>query len=122
VVLAEGGPLFLCVYDVPLPFPLDRKRPTDGIFGVGLVLCPERTQAGMARVAAHYERTAPSTMETLPRLPALHRLAIGNPAGRLLRLLQSLAEGAAETFSMALLDGWVKVSVEPCSPAGTFSN
>jgi hypothetical protein len=121
-VQAENGPLLLCVYDVPLPFPLDMKRPTDGIFGVGLVLCPEQTQAGMARVAAHYERTAPCTRETLPRLPALHRLATGNPAGRLLRLLESLAGGAAETFSMALLDGWVKVSVEPCSAVGTFSN
>ena len=43
--------------------------------------------------------------------PALRDLARGNPAARTLRLLEALARGAVDDFSMALLDGRVEVRV-----------
>ena len=50
----------------------------------------------------------------MPRLLAPAPACHGNPAARLLRLLETLARGPRD-FSMALLDGRVKVRVEPCS-------
>jgi hypothetical protein len=121
-VQAENRPLLLCVYDVPLPPPLDAQHPIDGAFGVGLVLAPEGASFGMARISVRYDGNAASARDSLPRLSALHQLAAGNPAARLLRLLESLALGVPDTFSMTLLDGRVEARVEPCSLAGTFSN
>jgi len=120
-VQAENRPLLLCVYDVPLPTPLDVKHPTEGSVGVGLVLAPELAPGGMARIAVRYAASPPAA-DVLPRLPALHRLARSNPAARLLRLLETLARGVPDTLAMPLLDGRVEVRVEPCSPGGTFSN
>jgi hypothetical protein len=121
-VHAEHRPLLLCVYDVPLPAPLDAKHPTDRAFGVGLVLAPEGACSGMARIAVRYARSLDGAPGSLPRLSALHRLAVGNPAARLLRLLESLACQAPDTFSMALLNGRVEVRLEPCSPASAYSS
>jgi hypothetical protein len=120
-VQAEDRPLLLCVYDVPLPPPLDAKHPTDGPFGVGLVLIPGQASSGLAQIAVRYARST-SAADVLPRLPALQRLARGNPAARLLRLLETLARVVPDTLSMSLLDGRVEVRVEPCSPGVTFSN
>jgi len=121
-VHAERRPLLLCVYDEPLPAPLDAKHPTDGTFGVGLVLAPEDASAGMARIDVRYAGSSEGVADWLPRLSALHRLAKGNPAARLLRLLESLARQVPDTFSMPLLDGRVDVRLEPCSPADRFLN
>lgn len=121
-VHSERRPLLLCVYDVPLPVPLEAKHPTEGAFGVGLVLAPGGASAGIARIDVRYTSSSEGDADWLPRLPALHRLAAGNPAARLLRLLESLASHRPDTFSMALLDGRVKVRLEPCSPGGTFLN
>jgi len=120
-VQAGDRPLLLCVYDVPLPPPLDVKHPTDAAFGVGLVLVPEQAFGGMARIAVRYAGSK-CAVDELPRSAALHGLARGNPAARLLRLLETLARGVPDTLSMSLLDGRVEVRVEPCSPAVTFSN
>jgi hypothetical protein len=121
-VRAERRTLLLCVYDEPLPAPLDAKNPTDCAFGVGLVLAPEDASAGLARIDVQYTGTPGSTADWLPRMSALHRLTMSNPAARLLRLLESLARQIPDTFSMPLLDGRVEVRLEPCSPAGTSSN
>jgi hypothetical protein len=121
-VQAESKPLLLCVYDVPLPPPLDTKHPTHGSFGASLVLAPEATQPGMAAIAVRYAATTRTATDALPRSPALHRLAAGNPAARLLRLLETLACAVPDEFSMALLNGGVKVRVQPCSPADSSSN
>ena len=118
-VHAERRPLLLCVYDVPLPAPLDVKHPTEGAVGVGLVLAPDGASAGMARIDVRYTGCPAGDADWLPRLSTLHRLAAGNPAARLLRLLESLASHVPDAFSLALLDGQVKVRLEPCSPGGT---
>ena len=121
-VHAERKPLLLCVYDVPLPVPLDAKNPTDGVFGVGLVLAPEGASSGIARIDVRYARNSEGVLNSLPRLPALRQLAVGNPAARLLRLLESLARQIPDAFAIALLDGRVEVRLEPCSPVNTFLN
>ena len=44
-VQTECRPLLLCVYDVPLPAPLDAKRQTCGSFGAAFVLAPGPVKA-----------------------------------------------------------------------------
>ena len=55
-------------------------------------------------------------------LVALRDLARGNPAARTLRLLEALARGAVDDFSMPLLNGRVTVRVTPCSAVRTSWN
>ena len=38
---AEREPVLLCLYDAPMPSPLDVKRPTTGLFGAAVVLAPD---------------------------------------------------------------------------------
>ncbi len=116
-VETQRRPLLLCVYDVPLPFPLHAKRATSGSFGVGLVLAPNGGRAPLAQLAIRYEGVRPLPGTQAPKQPALRDLASGNPAARLLRLLEALARGTADEYAMALLDGRVAVRVTPCSTA-----
>ena len=118
----ERRPVLLCVYDVPLPSPLDASRPTGESFGAGLVLTPERCPNALAHLAVRYDGTPSTPGSDTPRLPSLRELARGNPAARMLRLLETLALGVADDFSMALLDGRVEVRVRPCSAAHASSN
>jgi Beta-ketoacyl synthase, N-terminal domain len=121
-VQTERRPLLLCVYDAPLPAPLHAKRQTCGSFGAAFVLAPRAGQSSLCRLDVHYEGTPPVPGSEAPHLPALHDLARGNPAARMLRLLEALARNVADNFSMALLDGRVAVRVTPCSTARASSN
>jgi hypothetical protein len=121
-VRTECRPLLLCVYDLPLPAPLDGSRPTMGSFGAGFVLAPESDHSDLARLTIRYGGTPPAPDSGAPRLETLLGLARGNPAARMLRLLETLALGVADDFSMALLDGRVEVKVWPCSPAPASSS
>jgi hypothetical protein len=113
-IQTESRPVLLCVYDAPLPAPLDARRPTRGAFGAGLVLAPERGQKAVAQLSLCYGRTSPPSEADTPRLPALSLLARSNPAARILRLLEALASRTVDAFSMALLDGRVDLKVRPC--------
>ena len=122
-VRTECRPLLLCVYDVPLPAPLDGSRPTMRIVWRRVRSCArEPVDSDLARLTIRYDGTPPAPGSEAPRLPALLELARGNPAARMLRLLETLARGVADDFSMALLDGRVEVRVRPCSPAPASSN
>jgi hypothetical protein len=101
-VAATNAPVLLVCYDHPFPDPLGAARPTLGSFGVGLVLAPG---AGLA--LAH---GAPPAAPSLPRNPALHALARGNPAARALPLLEALAAGSPGRFSLPLLTGGLTVT------------
>ena len=114
-------PLLLCVYDLPLPAPLNGSRPTMGSFGAGCVLAPDSDSSDLARLI-RYDGSPPAPDSEAPRLRALLDLARCNPAARMLRLLETLALGVADDFSMALLDGRVEVRVRPCSPAPASSS
>jgi hypothetical protein len=121
-VRTERRPLLLCVYDVPLPAPLDASRRTCESFGAALVLAPDAGGNVLSRLDVHYAGAPPVPGSEAPRHPALRDLARGNPAARMLRLLETLARGVPDDFSMALLDGRVEVRVTPCSTARASSD
>ena len=105
---AEREPVLLCVYDVPMPSPVDVQRPTLDLFGAALVLRPEGPGPCLqidwaSETAAHPE----------PLDPALRSLAAHNPAARSIRLLEALARGTADAFDAALLDGHLRIAVDP---------
>jgi hypothetical protein len=118
---AEFWPVLLCAYDAPMPEPLGSARPTAGAFGAALVLLPERGAGAMARLHIGHAAAPPAPGRDLPRNAALHDLSRGNPAARILRLLEALARQEADELSIALLDGRIDVSVHPCS-AGSASS
>ena len=113
----ERTPVLLCVYDAPLPPPLDACRPTSAAFAAAFVLEPEETAGSLARLTAHYEPQPCSHDQEAPRLPALRPLAQGNPAARSLRLLEALALPSADDLAAGLLDGRILISVRACSTA-----
>lgn len=113
-VEVEQQPMLLCVYEVPLAEPLAPRRPTDGSFGVGLVLAPRRDGQALGRLSLGYRPGGVAPEEQAPRATTWRELAAGNPAARLLRLLESLALGAADHFALGLLDGRVEITLQPC--------
>jgi hypothetical protein len=120
-VRATQQPQLVCIYEAPMPPPLDAKRPTSGAFGVGLLLAPQAKRNTLARLSVCYQPgVAPNN--SMPRLTALHSLARGNPAAQLLPLLEALARGAPVAFSLALLESSLRVTVQPCSRASESSN
>ncbi len=105
---AEREPVLLCVYDVPMPAPLDASRPTEGVFGAAFVLVPE------ARAPTISVAWAGQNHEEQPQsIAGLHALAAGNPAARSLPLLEILARGGGGRFALDLLDGALLVTVAP---------
>ena len=102
---AERAPVLLCVYDVPMPPPLDAKRPVGGVFGAAFVLVPD---GDGPRIALQWSGEAG---DSEPLNPALRPMAAGNPAARSLRLLEALAREMNDAFTVALLDGCLGVRV-----------
>ena len=118
----EREPVLLCIYDSPLPPPLDTGHSMQSAFGVGLVLTPLPNEAALSRLSIMYSANPPPPGSETPHLPALQPLARSNTAARMLRLLETLARGAPDTLSLALLDGHVNVTLSPCSRACRSSN
>ena len=104
----EGEPVLLCVYDTPMPPPLDAVRSLSCVFGVALVLAPDG--AG-PRLSVRWDG-APATGQQ-PLHPALLAVAAGNPAARSLRLLEALARGGRHEFDLDYLGGRLQVGVTP---------
>lgn len=111
-VHAEGEPVLLCLYDVPIPEPLGGVRPTCAPFGMGLVLVPPGADTA-PRLRVRYDPAPPDPGADLPRDPALHPLAHGNPAARALPLLEALARGEAAEVQAPYLDGRLTIAVLP---------
>ena len=106
-LVAEGEPVLLCVYDHPLPAPLDALRPTACAFGVGLVL-------GVAG-----DDGVPFGLRFVPGrgvaagLPGgLEAVRAGNPAAQSLPLLVMLARGEAGRVVFPYGDGHLVMEVE----------
>ena len=102
----ERAPVLLCLYDVPMPSPLDAKRPTAGVFGAAFVLTPSGTGPRIT-----VEWSGEGCGEAMPHNPDFRAMASGNPAARSLRLLELLARGKGGTFQAPLLDGSLRVAV-----------
>jgi hypothetical protein len=98
--------VLLCVYDVPMPPPLDAARQIGSVFGVAMVLVPDG--AG-PRIGLRW--TMEAATRDAPLNPDLRPLALTNPAGRSLRMLEALARGQSDSFDLALLDGSLAVTV-----------
>ena len=115
-VCAEEQPVLLCVYDIPLPEPLNTARPTAGTFGSGLVLAPPGFPSArpMARLGICWQ---PTTCRPGPAVsvPELDKLAQTNPAGRLLHLLEALARRRQDRLALPLMDGHLDIMFAPCS-------
>ncbi|MGH7058023.1 MAG: beta-ketoacyl synthase chain length factor, partial [Acetobacteraceae bacterium] len=117
----ERRAVLLCAYDLPIPGPLGAKRLTSCAFGAALVLSPAAENAGLGRITSEYGAVLADPEDGVPRLPALRPLFFTNAAARSLRLLEALARGEPDTFSLALLDGRIRIDVRPCSTDSKFS-
>jgi Beta-ketoacyl synthase, N-terminal domain len=111
----------LCIYEAPMPSPLDAKRPTADAFGVGLVLAPLVSTRALAKLSVTYQPGF-AAERNLPSLTALHMLACRNPVAQLLPLLEALARNASVTFNLPLLESSLQVRVQPWSPVSESLN
>ena len=84
----ERIPTVLIAYDLPMPAPLFALRPLGAGCGVAMVLVPEPRTADM--VTLSLEIVAPAA-PTAMRDTALEALRCGNPAARVLPLLEAIA-------------------------------
>lgn len=112
-VACDREPVLLCCYDHPLPPPLAALRPTVAAFGAGLVLAPSGIGVPLAAIEVRYDPSPPPDDAGLPRNHALHGLMRGNAAARSLRLMETLALGAADEHALPYLDGQLRVGVHP---------
>jgi Beta-ketoacyl synthase, N-terminal domain len=111
-VAVDRRPVLLVAYDSEYPPPLHAKRPIPDVFGVALVLTPERRQNSLAKLGAAL------TVASHDRLsdPVLEALRCSIPAARSLPLLELLATRAHTTAILEYLDvSRMAVQVEPCN-------
>jgi hypothetical protein len=107
-VAIERQPVVLVAYDAPYPEPLRTVRPISAVFGVALVLAPERTDRSIATLDAAVGSSGSHT--ALPE--GLAALCEGVPAARSLSLLCALARTASTDVEIEYLDGGsLRVSV-----------
>jgi len=110
-VAVDRIPVLLVAYDSEYPQPLHAKRPVPDVFGVAMVLTPQRRENSLARLGAALTDTSHDRL-TDPELEAL-RSAI--PAARSLPMLQLLATCSRGTAILEYLDvSRMEVQVEPC--------
>ena len=109
-VMAEHEPVLLCVYDHPMPPPLDAKRSIIAPLGLALVLSPDGVGRPLGRLSLRYQADPPPR-PALPKNPAFHALAAGNPAGRGLPILEALARSEVATLAFPYLDASLTVVV-----------
>lgn len=113
VVCVEEQPVLLVAYDLPAPQPLFEARPLVAGFAAALVLVPAADQA-IASFRWRLEERGNSEAATSIH-PLLESLRIGNPAGRVLPLLEAIANGGQRTVRFTLLEEQqISVDVSPC--------
>jgi len=116
-VAVDGTPTLLIAYDSPYPEPLHAMRPVSDAFAVGLVLAPEAGAKTLARIDIELTDT-PATTLTAPELETLRH---GNPAARVLPLLDALATRRAQCVVLDYLpDTRLQVNVVLPDAAGAF--
>lgn len=109
----DGRPVMLVAYDLPYPEPLHAVRPIGGVFGVALVLTPQRGPVSLAAldICLVDADCAGSVMADA----GLEQLRRSNPAARSLPLLASLAGTLAATVRIEGIEGsLLDVVVTPC--------
>lgn len=93
----EDRDVLLVSHDVPFPEPLHQVRTIEGNFGVAMVLARQPTANTLAALA--FELNTGDTVTTLEDA-ALERLRLGNPAARVLPLLQAIVRGGEQTVNL----------------------
>jgi len=105
----ECDEILLVAYDLPGPPTLDVHRHFETPFACALLLARDRSQTALARMALD-PITAPDPQvedETHALSPALESMRAGNPAARVLPLLQAIAQQRAGKVRLPYLDGAV---------------
>jgi hypothetical protein len=116
-VTVDATPTLLIAYDSEYPEPLHATRPMLGAFAVALVLAPQASARTLARIDVELT-TAPPT--ALAR-SALEPLRLGNPAARVLPLLEALAtRGASSVVLDYLPDTALRIDIRLPDCSGTF--
>jgi Beta-ketoacyl synthase, N-terminal domain len=110
--LTEAEPVLLISYDLPYSEPLHAVRPMAGTLGTALLLAPQPTAAGFARLDVRVEGKAGKA--TQMKDAALEVLRGRNPTGRALPLLSALAGPSTAQLTLDYLDGALSISVSPC--------
>jgi hypothetical protein len=95
-------PVLLISHDLPYPEPLNGVRPVHEMLGVGLLL--SSTQVGGALASLELELRAHAQDENRMSNPELEKLRGGNPTGRSLPLLETLAAGTTRELALEYLD------------------
>lgn len=111
---AEDRPVLLCVYDAPLPAPLDAVRPTTVPAAAAMILTEAPLATSCAALDVRYVATpAPGAVE--PDHPGLRPLYHANPAARCLRLLEAVARRREDAVCIGYLDdAHLEVRLRPC--------
>ena len=110
-VVVDAVPVLLVAYDGEYPEPLHAKRPIPDVFGVALLLTPQRRATSLARVDAALGGANADRLSD----PALEDLRRAFPAARSLPLLRLLAQRTSGTAILDYLDvSRVEVRIESC--------
>jgi hypothetical protein len=111
-VTVDEAPVLLVAYDSEYPQPLHQKRPVPDVFGVAMVLTPQKSPASMARLEA---ALSDSDFDRIAD-PALEALRSEIPAARSLPMLRLLATRIAGSAILEYLDvSRIEVRIEPCA-------
>lgn len=117
-VAVDGVPALLIACDADYPEPLHAVRPIEDAFGVALVLAPlvppthdDTARRGLAHVAVTLTE-APATTLASPELEALR---VGNPAARVLPLLEAIAARRASSVVLDYLPE-MRVQIDVAMP------
>lgn len=105
-------------YDVPAPFPLHETRPLIAPFAIAFVLGKHALPMSMSMlditVLSEHNAKAPTTMLQ----EALESLRLGNPAGRGLPLLHTIAKKLTTSVFLDYLDNLqLRIDHQPCQPS-----
>ncbi len=98
-IAAERQPVLLVTYDWPPPPPLQAKRPVSVAFSVGLLLSPRQSGKSLAELGVEMT-TSGTGLVTRMEDENLERLRCGNPAGRVLPLLKTIACRQSDTICL----------------------
>jgi Beta-ketoacyl synthase, N-terminal domain len=110
-VLVDGADVLLVAFDLPAPEPLLAKRPMTHPVATALVLTRQATAHSIAAMSCRSTAEAETTFEDI----ALEELRLGNPAARLLPLIQMLAQQRFGSVVLPLRPG-ANLAVELGSP------
>jgi len=111
--LMQKEAVLLVSYDVPYPEPLLSARPTVGVLGAALLLSVEASPAAFASIDLRLQTDVPTSSRMQDA--GLEALRAGNPTGRGLPLLQTLAEPSNALVVIEYLNGTALcVEVRPC--------